>query len=506
MNEVTDADIESSQTPDDENRYIAQRRDKLSQLREKGQAFPNHFRRTDFSQNLHDEYGDFSRQQLDEKPVSVSLAGRMMFKRVMGKASFAQLKDMSGTMQIFVQRDAIGEDAYEAFKHSDIGDIYGVTGLLFQTKTGELTIKVRTLELLTKSLRPLPEKFHGLTDQEQKYRQRYIDLIMNEESRRVFSMRSQIISFMRQYLTDAGFIEVETPLMQVIPGGATARPFITHHNALDMDLYLRVAPELYLKRLVVGGIEQVFEINRNFRNEGLSTRHNPEFTMLEFYQAYSDYHQLMDLTEDMVRRMAVSVVGSAILSYQGESFDLQKPFQRMTVVESILKYNPGLEASGLESIDYCRKEAKKLHIQVDSNWGIGRLHIEIFESTVEHRLMQPVFITAYPTEVSPLSRRNDENPLVTDRFEFFIGGRELANGFSELNDPEDQAERFQKQVEEKESGDHEAMHYDADYIRALEYGLPPTAGEGIGIDRLVMLLTDSPSIRDVILFPHMRAE
>jgi len=329
---------------------------------------------------------------------------------------------------------------------------------------------------------------------------------MNEDSRRVFAMRSQIISFMREYLTDAGFIEVETLMMQVIPGGATARPFITHHKALDMDLYLRVAPELYLKRLVVGGIEQVFEINRNFRNEGLSTRHNPEFTMLEFYQAYSEYHQLMDLTEDMVRRLAKSVVGDTTINYQGDIFDLGKPFQRMTVVESILKYNPEFDAIELDSLDYRRDAAKNLGSAVESNWGIGRLHIEIFEETVEHQLMQPVFITAYPTEVSPLSRRNDDNPLVTDRFEFFIGGRELANGFSELNDPEDQAERFRQQVEEKESGDHEAMHYDADYIRALEYGLPPTAGEGIGIDRLVMLLTDSPSIRDVILFPHMRAE
>jgi lysyl-tRNA synthetase class 2 len=413
---------------------------------------------------------------------------------------------MSGSIQIFVQRDSIGEIDYESFKHSDIGDIFGVSGTLFQTKTGELTIKIKTLELLTKSLRPLPEKFHGLTDQEQKYRQRYIDLIMNEDSRRVFTIRSQTINFIRQYLTEAGFIEVETPMMQVIPGGATARPFVTHHNALDMDLYLRVAPELYLKRLVVGGIEQVFEINRNFRNEGLSTRHNPEFTMLEFYQAYADYHMFMDLTEDMVRRLAKSVVGDTTLYYQGETFDLQQPFQRMTVVESILKYNPELDAASLDNIDYCRKVSEKLGVTVESSWGIGRLHIEIFEETVEHHLMQPTFITAYPTEVSPLSRCNDDNPLVTDRFEFFIGGRELANGFSELNDPEDQSERFQKQVADKEAGDDEAMHYDADYIRALEYGLPPAAGEGIGIDRLVMLLTDSASIRDVILFPHMRPE
>jgi lysyl-tRNA synthetase class 2 len=506
MNEVTGGDDQDDQSPEDENRYIAQRREKLAQLREQGQAFPNHFRRCDFAGSLHQDYAALSREQLEKKSIDVSLAGRMMFKRVMGKASFAQLQDMSATMQIFVQRDAIGDAVYEAFKHSDIGDIYGVTGVLFQTKTGELTIKVKTLELLTKSLRPLPEKFHGLTDQEQKYRQRYLDLIMNQDSRRVFAIRSQAISFIRQYLIAAGFIEVETPMMQIIPGGARARPFVTHHNTLDMELYLRVAPELYLKRLVVGGIEQVFEINRNFRNEGLSTRHNPEFTMLEFYQAYSDYQQLMDLTEDMVRQLTKSVVGDTTLNYQGDTIDLQKPFQRMTVVESILKYNPDLDATRLDTHEYCREVARNLGITVESGWGIGKVQIEIFEETVEHQLIQPTFITAYPTEVSPLSRRNDDNPLVTDRFELFIAGRELANGFSELNDPEDQAERFRQQVEDRESGDVEAMHYDADYIRALEYGMPPTAGEGIGIDRLVMLLTDSPSIRDVILFPHMRPE
>ncbi len=490
----------------DENRYIAQRRDKLAQLRTQGQAFPNHFRRTDFAGNLLETYADMSREQLQQEPVKVSVAGRMMFKRVMGKASFAQLQDMSATIQIFVQRDVIGEGVYDAFKHSDIGDIFGVTGELFQTRTGELTVKVKTLELLTKSLRPLPEKFHGLTDQEQKYRQRYIDLIMNEESRRVFSVRSQVINFIRQYLTREGFVEVETPMMQVIPGGATAKPFVTHHNALDMDLYLRVAPELYLKRLVVGGIEQVFEINRNFRNEGLSTRHNPEFTMLEFYQAYADYNDLMDLTEDMLRQLAQAVVGDTRLSYQGAQLDLQSTFQRMTVADSILKFNLELDPASLEDLEYCRKAASDLGIQVEPSWGAGKLQIEIFDKTVEHHLVQPTFITAYPTEVSPLSRRNDENSFITDRFEFFLGGREIANGFSELNDPEDQVERFQRQVEEKNSGDDEAMHYDADYIRALEYGMPPTAGEGIGIDRLVMLLTNSPSIRDVILFPHMRPE
>lgn len=502
MNDETHEDSQ----PVDENKYIALRREKLTQLREQGQAYPNDFRRANFAGDLVSAYSGLSKEALEQKPVKVSLAGRMMLKRGKGKVSFANLQDMSGGIQIFVKRDIVGEDEYEAFKHSDIGDIYGVTGELFQTNVGELTIKVSTLELLTKSLRPLPEKFHGLTDQEQKYRQRYIDLIMNEDSRRVFKIRTQTISFIRQYLTDAGFIEVETPMMQAIPGGAVARPFITHHNALDMELFLRIAPELYLKRLVVGGIEQVFEINRNFRNEGLSTRHNPEFTMLEFYQAYANYEDLMNLTEDMVRQLAKAVVGTTSIEYQGDQFDLEKPFERMTVAEAVMKYNPDLDASKLEDTDYCRSVAEGMHIKTEQSWGAGKLLIEIFEKTAEDQLMQPTFITAYPTEVSPLSRRNDENPFVTDRFEFFVGGRELANGFSELNDPEDQAERFQHQVSEKESGDDEAMHYDADYIRALEYGMPPTAGEGIGIDRLVMLLTNAPSIRDVILFPHMRSE
>jgi lysyl-tRNA synthetase class 2 len=506
MSQHSDAEQANEDQQQDENRYIAQRREKLAQLRAEGQAYPNQFDREHFAAELSEKYAALSREDLEAQAIEVSLAGRMMFKRVMGKASFAQLRDMSGTMQIFVQRDAIGEQAYEAFKHSDIGDIYGVSGVLFQTKTGELTIKVKTIELLTKALRPLPEKFHGLADQELKYRQRYVDLIMNDDSRRAFAIRSQAVHFIRQYMIDAGFIEVETPMMQVIPGGAVARPFITHHNALDMELYLRIAPELYLKRLVVGGIEQVFEINRNFRNEGLSTRHNPEFTMLEFYQAYADYEDFMNLTEDMMRRLVHEVLGSGIISYQGEEFDLEQPFARMSVADAILKYNPNLDAEKLEDLEYCRKAAKDLGIKPEPSWGAGKLQIEIFEATVEDKLLQPTFITAYPTEVSPLSRANDDNPFVTDRFEFFIGGRELANGFSELNDPEDQAARFRHQVEVKEAGDEEAMHYDADYIRALEYGMPPAAGEGIGIDRLVMLLTDSPSIRDVILFPHMRPE
>lgn len=506
MNRDSDAEQDIDDPQQDENRYIAQRRDKLAQLRAAGQAYPNQFEREHLAADLATEFAELTREELESKSIEVSLAGRMMFKRVMGKASFAQLRDMSGTMQIFVQRDAIGEAAYEAFKHSDIGDIYGVGGVLFQTKTGELTIKVKSIELLTKSLRPLPEKYRGLTDQELKYRRRYVDLIMNDDSRRVFAIRSQSINFIRQYMIDAGFVEVETPMMQVIPGGAVARPFITHHNALDIELYLRVAPELYLKRLVVGGIEQVFEINRNFRNEGLSTRHNPEFTMLEFYQAYADYEDFINLTEDMVRQLVHKVLGSGKISYQGREFDVEQPFARLSVAEAIIRYNPELDSAQLEDLDYCRKAAQDLGIKPEPGWGAGKLQIEIFEKTVEEQLQQPTFITAYPTEVSPLSRANDDNPFITDRFEFFIGGRELANGFSELNDPEDQAARFRRQVEEKEAGDEEAMHYDADYIRALEYGMPPAAGEGIGIDRLIMLLTDSPSIRDVILFPHMRPE
>ncbi len=502
-------DNKDSQQPEevvDENKLIALRREKLSELRRAGQAFPNNFRREDLAADLVKNYLSESKESLEQIAVTASIAGRMMLKRVMGKASFATLQDMSGQMQIYINGAAVGEDSYAIFKHSDIGDIFGAEGQLFKTKTGELTLKVSRLQLLTKSLRPLPEKFHGLTDTEQKYRQRYLDLIMNAESRRVFQIRSQTISFIRQYLTQKGFMEVETPMMQIIPGGAAARPFVTHHNALDMDIYLRIAPELYLKRLVVGGIEQVFEINRNFRNEGLSTRHNPEFTMIEFYQAYADYHHLMDLTEDMIRNLAIAVLGTTELSYQGDAFDLSKPFARMTVTEAVLHFNPDIVASDLQDYDTVRGIAEGMGIALQPSWGLGKLHIEIFEETVEHRLIEPTFITAYPTEVSPLARKNDDDPLVTDRFEFFLAGRELANGFSELNDPEDQAERFQQQVADKDAGDHEAMHYDADYIRALEYGLPPTAGEGIGIDRLVMFLTDSPSIRDVLLFPHMRPE
>ncbi|MEW8016377.1 MAG: lysine--tRNA ligase [Candidatus Thiodiazotropha endolucinida] len=491
----------------DENKLIAQRREKLQQMRDNGNAFPNDFRRNSMAGELHAEYGEKSGEALEALGLRVRLAGRMMSRRVMGKASFAHLQDMSGRMQLFVQRDALDEGVYNTqFKKWDIGDIIGAEGVLFKTKTGELSVKVDSLRLLTKALRPLPEKFHGLSDQEIRYRQRYVDLIMNEASRNTFRLRTRIVQFIRNYLDQRGFLEVETPMMQVIPGGATARPFATRHNALDMDMFLRIAPELYLKRLVVGGFERVYEINRNFRNEGLSTRHNPEFTMLEFYEAYADYNDLMDLTEAMLRGLCQEVLGGAEVSYQGERYDFGSPFHRMTVKESICHFNPDIKAEMLDDEAQARAIAERMEIPLKPSYGLGKIQIEIFEKSVEHRLMNPTFITAYPTEVSPLARRNDDDPFVTDRFEFFVGGREIANGFSELNDAEDQAERFRKQVEEKEAGDDEAMHYDADYVRALEHGMPPTAGEGIGIDRLVMLLTDAPSIRDVLLFPHMRPE
>ena len=490
----------------DENKLIAKRREKLAEIKEQGNAYPNDFRREHYAQTLADEYAQFDKETLAEKAVKISLAGRLMAKRVMGKASFAHVQDMTGRMQLFVQRDSLPEGLYQTFKGWDIGDIIALEGELFKTKTDELSVRVSSIRLLTKSLQPLPEKFHGLTNQEQRYRQRYVDLIMNDDSRKVFQTRSKVVSFIRQYLVNNDFMEVETPMMHVIPGGATAKPFATHHNALDMELFLRIAPELYLKRLVVGGFERVFEINRSFRNEGLSTRHNPEFTMLEFYQAYSDYIDMMDLTEDMLRSLAESVLGTTVVHYQGEDYDLGQPFRRMTVLESILHYNSDLTLDNLSTKEAALELASRLSIPIEESYGLGKIQIEIFEKTVEEKLHEPTFITEYPTEVSPLARRNDNNPFVTDRFEFFVGGREVANGFSELNDSEDQAERFQQQVDDKDAGDEEAMHFDADYIRALEIGLPPTAGEGIGIDRLVMFLTDSPSIRDVILFPHMRLE
>ena len=490
----------------DENQLVALRREKLGQMREVGIAFPNAFKRDHYAQNLQDEYGDKEKPWFDENEVRVSVAGRIMLKRVMGKASFITISDMSGRIQVYAQIKLLGDDLYESFKGWDSGDIVGVEGLLFMTQKGELTVKADKLQLLTKSLRPLPEKFHGLSDQEQRYRQRYLDLIMSEETRDTFKIRSKVISYIRNYFESKDFMEVETPMLQVIPGGATARPFETHHNALGIDMYMRIAPELYLKRLVVGGFERVFEINRNFRNEGLSTRHNPEFTMIEFYQAYATFHDLMDITEELLRGLAEHVLGNTQVTYQGETFDFGKTFDRISVKDSILKYNTNLTEDDINTESGAQKVAKDLGIHLQEYWGLGKIQMEIFDETVEKKLLNPTFITEYPAEVSPLARRNDDNDFITDRFELFIGGREIGNGFSELNDAEDQAERFQKQVAEKDAGDNEAMHYDADYIRALEYGMPPTAGEGIGIDRLVMLLTDSPSIRDVILFPHMRPE
>ena len=490
---------------ENENDLIAQRRQDLKELRKTGNAYTNQFKRDSLALDLHAQYENKSKEELEGESIKVAVAGRMMSRRVMGKASFAHIQDMSGKIQLYVRRDDLVDGVYnDGFKKWDIGDIIGATGTIMKTNKGELSIRVDSIELLTKSLQPLPEKFHGLTDQEIRYRQRYVDLIMNEETRNTFKIRSRVIEFLRSYLKNENYMEVETPMMHVIPGGATARPFTTHHNSLDMELFLRIAPELYLKRLVVGGFEKVFEINRSFRNEGLSPRHNPEFTMLEFYQAYSDYEDLMDLTEDMMRKLTSNLFDSNQVSYQDETYDLEKPFDRITVFESILKHNKAINDSDLQSLEKIRNVAEKLEIPFEENYGLGKIQIEIFEKTVESKLLSPTFITQFPTEVSPLARKNSDDPFVTDRFEFFIAGREIANGFSELNDPEEQAERFNKQVEEKKAGDAEAMYFDDDYIKALEYGMPPTAGEGIGIDRLVMFLTDSSSIRDVILFPHMR--
>jgi lysyl-tRNA synthetase class 2 len=490
----------------DTNELIAQRRAKLSTLRESGNAYPNDFRRDTFVKNLHANYAEKTEAEFEASPVHVSIAGRIMTRRLMGKASFVHLKDMSGRIQLYVKQDVVTPEVYENFLQWDLGDIIGVKGTLMKTKTGELSVRVAEIRLLTKSLRPLPDKYHGLTDQEACYRQRYLDLLVNDATRKTFEVRTKIIEKIRNFLKERDFLEVETPMMQVMAGGAVARPFVTHHNALDMSLFLRIAPELYLKRLVVGGFERVFEINRNFRNEGLSTRHNPEFTMLEFYQAYADYRDLMDLTETLIRELAAEVLGTTTIQYQDVTFDVSQSFPRLTMVDSILQYNSELTKADLDTIEAATRTAKKLDIPVQESYGLGKIQLEIFEKTVEHKLIQPTFITEYPAEVSPLARRNDENPFITDRFEMFIAGREIANGFSELNDADDQAERFRKQMADKEAGDVEAMPYDEDYITALEYGLPPTAGEGIGIDRLVMLFTNSASIRDVILFPHMRPE
>lgn len=490
----------------DTNELIAQRRAKLKTLREQKNAYPNDFRRDTLVQKLHDNYADKTEAEFEAEPVHVSIAGRIMTRRLMGKASFVHLKDMSGRMQLYVKQDMVSPSVYEDFLQWDLGDIIGVKGTLMKTKTGELSVRVLEIHLLTKSLRPLPDKYHGLTDQEACYRQRYLDLLVNDTTRHTFETRTKIIEKIRDFLKKRDFLEVETPMMQVMAGGAVARPFVTHHNALDMALFLRIAPELYLKRLVVGGFERVFEINRNFRNEGLSTRHNPEFTMLEFYQAYADYRDLMDLTEELVRELATEVLGATTIQYQDLTFDVSQKFARLSMLDSILQFNSDIKKADLDSLQAATVTAKKLQIPVQENYGLGKIQLEIFEKTVEHKLIQPTFITEYPAEVSPLARRNDENPFITDRFEMFMAGREIANGFSELNDADDQAERFRKQVADKEAGDVEAMPYDEDYITALEYGLPPTAGEGIGIDRLVMLFTNSASIRDVILFPHMRPD
>jgi lysyl-tRNA synthetase class 2 len=497
----------SGETPlVDTNQIIDERRAKLAKLRELGNPYPNDFRRDHLAADLHRDHGERSNEELGASPISVVVAGRMMLKRVMGKASFATLQDMSGQIQIYVTNDATGEPDHSAFKHWDLGDIVGAEGSLFKTRTGELTIKVTGIRLLCKSLRPLPEKFHGLSDQEQRYRQRYVDLIVTPETRRTFRIRSSTIQAMRNFFVERGYLEVETPMMQAVPGGAAARPFATHHNALDMELFLRIAPELYLKRLVVGGFEKVFEINRNFRNEGISTKHNPEFTMLEFYESYQDYRYLMTLTETMLREIADKVLGTTSLSYQGEVIDLGKPFDRLTMAEAIAKYSDRYPLHELQKPAYLKVALAPFDVEVFASDGLGVLQLKLFEQTTEDKLIQPTFIVAHPTDVSPLARSSDADASLTERFELFIAGREIANGFSELNDPEDQAERFHKQATAKAAGDEEAMFYDADYVRALEYGLPPTAGEGIGVDRLIMLFTDSPSIRDVILFPQMRRE
>lgn len=508
MSQQENTSDNTAQTPEDENRLIAERRGKLNNLRELGQAYPNGFRVSTTAGALQARFADDDAETLDAVEETFAVAGRMLAKRVMGKLAFVRLQDRDGDIQLMVQRDRLPEGVFAAFKTWDVGDIIGGSGLITRTNKGELSVRLNEIHLLSKSLRPLPEKWHGLTDTEQRYRQRYVDLIMNDESRDVFRKRSQIITFIRQFMEapERDFLEVETPMMHPIPGGAAARPFVTHHNALDLQMYLRVAPELYLKRLIVGGLGRVYEINRNFRNEGISTRHNPEFTMLEFYWAFANYNDLMDLTEEMLRGLAETVTGKTVVHYQGVDLDFGKPFQRLSVEQAVRDHNPELADADLWNVETLRDICSKLEIHNEESWGAGRLLMEVFEATVEDKLVAPIFITQFPTEVSPLSRRNDENPEVTDRFELYIAGREIANGFSELNDPEDQAERFRNQVSARDAGDQEAMYFDDDYIRALEYGMPPTAGEGIGIDRLVMLFTNSASIRDVLLFPYMRPE
>ncbi len=492
--------------PQDENPIIAERRAKLARLRERGPAFPNDFARTHHAGDLQARYGGADREALAAEGVQVALAGRMMLKRVMGRASFATVQDASGRIQLYLSDDDTGAAAHEEFKGWDIGDIVGARGTLFKTHKGELSVRCRQLRLLVKSLRPLPDKFHGLEDRELRYRQRYVDLIMNEPTRQVFVVRSKAIAALRSVMLENGFLEVETPMLQVIPGGAAARPFVTHHNALDIDMFLRIAPELYLKRLLVGGFERVFEINRNFRNEGLSPRHNPEFTMLEFYAAYHDYRWMMDFNEHLLRETAARALGTRSVTYQGQAIDLDAPFSRMTMTEAIVRHAPRYAPAHLEDRDFLHAELLRLGSTHAQEAGLGALQLALFEAVAESQLVQPTYIVDYPVEVSPLARASDTRPAVTERFELFIAGREMANGFSELNDPEDQAARFREQVKARQAGDEEAMYYDADYVRALEYGMPPAAGIGVGVDRIVMLLTDSPSIRDVILFPHMRPE
>lgn len=503
---------DTSTTPpvQDENRLIAERRAKLAKLREGGIAFPNDFTPDARAADLHAKYDEQDQETLAAAGTMVKVAGRMMLKRVMGKASFATVQDGSGRIQIYLDRTTLGEDNYAAFKQWDIGDVIAIEGSVFKTNKGELSVHAAQARLLSKSLRPLPDKFHGVADQELRYRQRYVDLIMTESTRRTFEGRSKAVGSLRQFMLNAGFLEVETPMLHSIPGGAAAKPFVTHHNALDMEMFLRIAPELYLKRLVVGGFDRVFEVNRNFRNEGVSPRHNPEFTMMEFYAAYTDYRWIMDFTEQLIRHAAVAATGSTVLTYQERELDLSQPFDRLTISAAIMKYAPGYTQAQLDDAAFLRGELKKLGADVDNaplaRAGLGALQLALFEETAEAKLWNPTYIVDYPVEVSPLARASDTHAGITERFELFITGREIANGFSELNDPEDQAERFRAQVEAKDAGDEEAMYYDADYIRALEYGMPPTGGCGIGIDRLVMLLTDSPSIRDVILFPHLRRE
>jgi len=489
----------------DEHKLIAERRAKLTELRRAGVAYPNDFRRDALAAELHACFGERSGEWLDANPTRVKVGGRLMLRRDMGKASFAKIGDRTGQIQLYLQQAALGE-AYEAFKGWDIGDVVGAGGVLFRTRTGELSVRVDELALLVKSLRPLPDKWHGLADTETRYRQRYLDLMMSEASRHVFRTRTRIVRYLRDFLDALDFLEVETPMMQPIPGGATARPFRTHHNALGLDMYLRIAPELYLKRLLVGGLERVYEINRNFRNEGVSTQHNPEFTMLELYLAYADYRDLMDWIEKATRGLADTLQGTLQVTYQGRAYDLSKPFRRLTIEQTLIEHNPGIDPLSLRDVTYLRKRCEQLGVRFEPQDGAGKLQIELFEKSAESALLDPTFVYAYPAEVSPLSRPNDTDPFIADRFEFFLAGREIANGFSELNDPEDQAARFRAQAARKEKGDEEAMFYDADYVRALEYGLPPAAGLGVGIDRLVMFFTDSPSIRDVILFPHMRPE